>query len=188
MRLLIGVAMLALVAAPASANLLGNPDWETGALSPWTGDSTLSLNSTINGPGQLPGSSFYGGVQSGGSPALWFEQVVTGLNPAVTYILDGMIAGGVTSSSATAIVKLIGASTDTFTQAWAGGVGWHAFDQLSTQPTAEGQITVRFDVTASAGWSNGTSLFADNMTLTPEPVGLALFGLAALPLLRLRRR
>jgi len=184
MRLLVGPAVLALVVVPALADLMVNGDFEAG-IPPWNGD--IELNSEVWNPGPSPNGGNYASAQAGGSPAMSFQQVVSGLPPdPVT--LTGYIAGGVLGTSAHIGVELIGATTaanDWSLNDW--GLAWTAFPALTVQPSG-GQVIVRFYATATTEWSSGTAVHADGVELTPEPVTLTLFGLAALPFLRSRRR
>ncbi|QHW30930.1 family 16 glycosylhydrolase [Paenibacillus rhizovicinus] len=67
----------------ASPNLVGNPGFETGAVSPWTGAGTYSVVSTNASTGTR--SARVEGA--GGNSA--FNQTITGLSPNTAYLLSG---------------------------------------------------------------------------------------------------
>ena len=134
-RSLFTVAMVILVIAlmvsfvsikPAqAANLVGNPGFETGSLSPWTSWGTVSVQT----------SNVHGGTKSAkvGTASGATEQVVSGLTPNTSYTLTGWVKTSATSVTSEVGVKEFG-GTETYS--------------LSTS-TSYTQLTVNFTTGAS---------------------------------------
>ncbi|GMU22076.1 MAG: hypothetical protein AMXMBFR13_21640 [Phycisphaerae bacterium] len=206
MRYLIGLAILAMVAAPASANLLSATDG--GFEDPWTDgapdwfsqkqNGLIERDSGIHGPGPAPQGSHYGSLQTGGNVghAAWITIPASG-----PLSLDMWVAGGTTGATATLFVELRdGNENGAVLDAWSAnlpnpyGFGWTKLSSASlnneplTGVATSGQVTVKVGYSNLVGWSNGTAIHIDDVVLTPEPASLALFSLLGLPLLRRRRR
>ncbi len=186
MRVLTALAVLAITTVPASASLI-NGDFENGTTG-WSGH--IELNSLIHGPGPGPVGSNKGSNQTGGGVGTYeMYQIVTGLNPALLYSLDGFIAGGTLDAAADLRVILAGDTTDQLVANLPDiySFGWTPYT-LSAFPTAGGDLRVSYEIAILGGWSNGTAIHADGLTLIPipipEPSSLALLALAGLPLLR----
>lgn len=210
MRILLGLAVLAIVAAPVSANLLDlvsggfeNTDPATGGAWPIDGtghqwQGAIERNSTIWGPGAAYSGEKWGSIQSGGASftkRAWIQSFTVPPSESVT--LTGVRAGGHNGdgTQATLFVQLIDGCGEggavlgqwSMVTSTTGGFGWTPFMIGPVHPNAGG-VTIRFGITVGGGWSNGTALHLDSLELTPEPASMALFGLAGLPLLLRRRR
>ena len=214
MRIFIGLAVLAMVAAPAWANMLDDSTggfedpWPSGPqwLSTKTG-GILERDSTIWGPAPNAAcGDHYGSVQSGGGGTYygWLSSLTVPASETIT--LTGAVHGGTTNASADIWIQLLdgsnensdvgngGASEWVYNFPGTGGLAWTAFDPIVMHPTnqqsGEGlsHITIKFGITILSGWSEGTGIHLDCLNLTPEPASMALFALAGLPLLLRRRR
>ncbi len=198
MRLLVGLAMLALVATPAWANLLS--DSEGGFEDPWPSQpnawsANMERDSTIWGPGPACGQH-YGSVQTGGPTGR--DACITSIYvpPSTTVTLTGMVAGGTNNAAADIYIQLIdgSSSNDVVVDEWrydfegatTTGLAWTPFS-LSGHINQDGHVKILVGLEIKSGWSNGTAIHVDCLDLTPEPASLALFALAGLPLLRRRR-
>lgn len=204
MRYLIGLAILAMVAAPASANLLSASD--AGFEDPWPDavpnwfsqkqNGLIERDSGIFGPGTAHSGSHWGSVQTGGNVghAAWITIPASG-----PMVLDAWVAGGTNNAAVNLFVQLIdGNENGTVLEQWVqnipvtAGFGW---TQLSSAPqgtltgnATSGQVTVKIGYQILSGWSNGTAIHIDDIVLTPEPTSLALLGLLGIPMVRRRRR
>ena len=97
MRILVGLAVLALAVAPASANLLS--DSEGGFEDPWPSQPNawqggIERDSTIWGPGGPHCGEHYGSVQTGGhgTKSAWLTSIY--VEPSSIVVLSGYVAGG----------------------------------------------------------------------------------------------
>ena len=199
MRVAIGLALLALVAAPVSANLLspsdgdfedpwtdGAPDWYSTVTS-----GTPERDSGIHGPVGANTGDHWGSVQAGGSNVQGSMYITIDTDGDMQ--LDLVIAGGSAGVAANLYVQLIdgdqnGAIIDSITSnvAAGSGFGWTPISLSGT--AASGQVTIKAGYAAAGpDWSNGTAVHLDTIVLTPEPTSLGLLALAGLPLLRRRR-
>ncbi len=209
MRILLGVAVLAMLAAPVSANLLSPSDagfedpWPDGAPE-WYSQKQNGLierDSGIHGPGGPHSGLHYGSLQTGGgaqTQAAWITIPASGAMALDMWASAGTLPDNGTTASF--FIQLIdGDQNGAVLSQWqspvfsAFGMGW---TQLSsgtmngaplTGTAGSGQVTVKFGYTIYGGWSNGTAIHVDDVALTPEPAGLALMSLLGIPLLRRRR-
>ena len=201
MRLFIGLAVLAMVVAPASANLLS--DSEGGFEDPWPSSPNawqgpIERDSSIHGPGGPAEGSHYGTVQGAhGTNADKYAYLTSIMVPPSEQItLTGLVAGGTvnTPNGAELYIQLLDGSNDgspvmgewRVTLPNGYGTGWIPFDPIVAHPT-DGHVTIKFGTKILSGWSDGTAIHLDALNLTPEPASLGLFALAGLPLLRRRR-
>jgi len=198
MRILLGMAVLAMLAAPVSANLLSPSDagfedpWPDGAPE-WYSQKQGGLierDSGIFGPGAPHSGSHWGSLQTGGNSdhAAWITIDASG-----AMLLDGWAAGGTNNANATVYVQLIDGDengtvlvTLSYNMPVTQGFGWTALPTLSGNASS-GQVTVKIGYDIISGWSNGTAIHVDDLVLTPEPASLALLSLLGIPLLRRRR-
>jgi hypothetical protein len=192
MRILIGLAAVALLVAPASGNLLSpsDGDFETPGTSSWTGP--IQWDNPVWGPGGPHTGDHYAGVQTGGNNGNPYEMQLTSIEvpPSELVTLTGFVSGGSNGQNADIYVQLIsGGSVDELriNIPITYGFGWTPF---SLQIHSEGHITIvaGLQLVPPIGWSNGTAIYLDTLDLVPEPASLAMFALAGLPLLRRRRR
>ena len=198
MRLLIGLAVLAMVVAPVSANMLSDSEggfedpWPS-VPNPWQGD--IERDSSIHGPGGPYAGDHYGSVQRGGPPGdryAYLTSIMVPPSEAIT--LTGVVAGGTLDSPADLYIQLLDGSNVgspvmgewRVTLPTTYGFGWMPFDPIVAHPT-DGHVTIKVGINIQGGWSNGTAIHVDALNLTPEPASLGLFALAGLPLLRRRR-
>ena len=212
MRIFIGMAVLAMVAAPAWANML---DDSTGGFEdpwpsapPWYSTKTggiMERDSSIHGPGPACGDH-YGSTQTGGGGTQysWMSSLTVLASETIT--LTGAVAGGSAAATADIWIQLLDGSNENSPVGNGGasewrvslpadyGFGWTAFDPIVMHPTNEesgpglSHITIKYGLTIISGWSNGTAIHLDCLDLTPEPASMAMFALAGLPLLLRRRR
>jgi hypothetical protein len=195
MRILTGLAVLALLATPAMANLLG----DNGGFEVWPNDWEGNLDDShpVWGPGGAYEGDHYGSVQTGGNNGNPYEAWVTSMEvPASEVVtLTGVIAGGTNGQNADIYIQLIDGSSSgdvvvdelRINIPVTYGFGWTPI-QLSGH-IASGHIKVKagLQLIQPIGWSNGTAIHMDALELVPEPASLGLFALAGLPLLRRRR-
>jgi hypothetical protein len=181
---------LALIAAPASANLLQDGGFEMGPLNPdgWTGP--IDYDRPEAGPGGPAEGEHYAGMQTGGATGQTIAMTCTSIvvDPSTLVTLTGYwhVAGPFVEG----LIQLIdGSSSNDTVIGQAGPVagipGWAPFELAGHIATGHVKIKVQYRITG--GWNTGSAICVDGLNLTPEPSSLALLGLAGLPLLRRRR-
>ncbi len=194
MRVVVGLAVLALVAAPASAILLTNGGFESGTAGWSSTHGDFGVGSNIWDPGAAPEGATKGYVQNGNASGSHYAyQTVTvpaGSNLTLTgwwaygawanaehgvFVFDGAGVGG-------AVLNKVSVTPSPLPQ----GTGWMPFNLNVAVPGASTQVTVAFGW-VNGSWNNGNATYADGLVLTPEPAGLALMSLLGIPLLRRRR-
>ena len=202
MRTFVTLAVLAMFVAPASANFLVNGDLEDPGptTSPWVnaGAAALILNNTNHAP---PGPQNWLSSQGGEGGDRGWKQTVdvicTAPGPDCVITAAGDFVAGDNNGdwiSCRLSISVVGHGSSYVDIPVNGGGDWQS---VETSVTIPGGCPGTYEVTYMAllddggGWSGGTTLHGDNMTLVteciPEPTSLALLGRAGLPLLRRRR-
>lgn len=186
MRLLIGIAMLALVAAPASAYMLTNGSFESG-LTGWTNNTNWGTDGAFPNPGSASDGSHWASISNGGNSSF-----VHTLSQSVPYTGPVSLAVDINLGGASGVSDLIirlkdgGSTIDSVTHHWPPDLPAWTTQNLSGTASS-GTVTVEIEYNFPAqGWGQ-TGVNVDNAILTPEPAGLALMLLAGVPLLRRRR-
>lgn len=202
MTVLVTVAMLCVVASPATANLLSNGSWQMGNNTGWTAAGGMVTNGTPGYPGNAPGESD-GYVW--GSNANWTAaggnttQAVAPPMAAASYNVDASVylklfdTGGITSSITAELLidgvvqdtqAISGAAIDTAwelkTLSYVGPVTTDAAIRLTTAINGQDGRDIDIGAPWAWAWADGAVL-----TITPEPASLLLV-LLGLPLLRRR--
>ena len=205
MRMLIGLAVLAMVAAPASAALI-NGDYETGDTTGWarwgTGGNTITVNDTNHAPvpAQLPGSLYYGSSAGGGGGDRGMWQVVEftcppPCNPGdwcevnLSGYFKARSNGGTIYASKLELGSM--ASVDIPVGGGTGGLDLYAVPTVILECGVTYEVTVAWYMDGDETWTTGRTIHGDNIVLStecvPEPASLALLALGGLPFLRRRR-
>ncbi len=194
----LGVGALALLVMPAWADLL---DDRTGGFEdPWPSDPPwqghIERDSAIWGPPAPVMGDHFGSVQQGGGATDRYAYLAgLGVAPGTTATLTGYVAGGTMQYAADLYVQLLDGPDEVSPVAaeWrlsippiTYGFDWTPFE-ISGAVINSGNIVLKFGFVRGPSWCLGTAIHVDCLTLTPEPASMALFTLAALPLLMPRR-
>ena len=182
MRVLLGMVALALIAAPASAGLV-NGSFEDG-LNGWT-TSNVMLNADQYNPSPitLDGENKAGDSNCNARNSLGSQEGYCDVNPAWECFLVGGLAGG-DNGGYTYFLRVQGGGSLELS-----GVNNWVMAEIPIGPCVGQPVIVEFGSTGDGTWgAAGYHVDALDLVCVPEPTGLALLGLAGLPLLLRRRR
>jgi hypothetical protein len=195
------VALAVAVSQVSAANLLLNPDFETGTTANWLvlNAGTVTVDGTQNGP-SAPGtySVFMQNTLPANNLALQQTTAVGSASPGlVNYSfdlkVDSSLNGGVVfihfwdiNSSGGVIDQGPGLKGPYF------NTGWVTYTGSWTAPANVNRFTVEFDCTTGAAAGSAESIHIDNVSISqaviPEPTTLSLVGLGVLGAILLGRK
>ena len=181
MRIFIGLVVLAL-AVPASAALV-NGNFETGDLTGWSTDvQVVNPTSYVPDPDFMDGSYRAGDSNCNARDTYMSQEGSCPVNPAWDCYLIGYLAGG-DNGGYTYYAGVQGGGRLTLS----GVNNWQPVN-INIGPCIGQSVVVEVGSTGDGTWGAvGYHVDVLDLVCIPEPVSLALLGLAGLPLLRRRR-